>query len=149
MILPPGDDPIPVLLSMQKFLPGEDRGLCEIVVGCDSDQLPSQIVLGITALIGHPEKTAMPIFDSVTREIACVELGTWLKARGFEASACRWERPGFGGDIGIANTKWRLVTGRAEVPPMPPDLAPLLKAQVLRHTMLPPSITRRLAYARR
>ena len=134
---------------MQKFLPGEDRGLCEIVEPAEAINGAPK-VLGIIALIGHPEKTAMPIFDTRTREVACVELSAWLKARGFEASACRWERP-TADYVPIAKGRprgWRLVTGKPEVPPMPPEFP--------RRTLNPEereardtAIKRRLAYARR
>lgn len=111
--LAPGADPIPVLRAMAKFLPGEDRGLAEIRSG---------ITIGLAALIGHPEKAPLPLFDASTRVVAVLDLATWLRDRGFEASACRWERRSMEvPSVLDPALKWILTTGPSRVPPLPPE----------------------------
>lgn len=109
----PDADPLAVLRTMAKFLPGQERGIAEIR---DGDKL-----IGIAALQGHPERLPMPVYDAATREVACVELTAWLKARGHEASACKWERRNpMNMPTQDPAVRWILRTGEAAVPQMPP-----------------------------
>lgn len=118
----PAADPLAVLRTMAKFLSGQERGIAEIR---DGDKL-----IGIAALQGHPERLPMPVYDAVTRAVACVELATWLKARGHEASACKWEqRNPMNMPMQDPAVRWILRTGEAAVPQMPNFPAPLSHAE--------------------
>lgn len=110
--LAPDADPIQALRAMAKFLPGEDHGLAEIRGG---------ITLGLAALIGNRNLDApLPLFDARTRVVAVLDLATWLRDRGFEASVCRWERQK-SSDFGDRSLKWILTTGPSRVPTLPPE----------------------------
>jgi hypothetical protein len=119
--VPKGDDPWAVLRAMQKFMPGTVRGECEIM------GTGGGLLIGLTILTGHPERIAQPVFDCRTRGIEVIELAAWLQARGFEASACQWDRPNgalngnaLTGSLAIdGNRRWRLITGPARLPPQP------------------------------
>jgi hypothetical protein len=129
--VPKGDDPWAVLRAMQKFMPGTVRGECEIM------GTGGGLLIGLTILTGHPERIAQPVFDCRTRGIEVIELAAWLQARGFEASACQWDRPNgalngnaLTGSLAIdGNRRWRLITAPARLPPLP---ATHPSAQVIR-----------------
>lgn len=116
--VPEGDDPWAVLRTMGKFMPGTERGECEIIAGCGPDHPPSKVKIGLTILVGHPERVVQPVFDCRTRVVEVVGLAEWLKARGYEASACQWNRPN-GMLPTLENRRWQLITGKAELPPLP------------------------------
>jgi hypothetical protein len=119
-ILPPEADPIKTLRAMAAFGMDEGRGLAEII---DPSRWKSGIplLIGLAILCKNPEKTPLPIFDPATRAVDVTMLADWLRARGYEASACRWNRKGFTvkGFTEAGGIAWELVTGPAEVPPLP------------------------------
>lgn len=123
-ILPPDADPIATLRTMAAFGMDEGRGIAEIIsdhafqVDPASGIVIRDRVIGLAILCKNPEKMPIPIFDTATRAIEVTMLADWLKARGYEARACRWNRKGHP-DGGVV--AWELVTGPAEVPKMPPD----------------------------
>lgn len=112
--LPADQNPIDTLLTMARFLADEGkRGIAEIRGGHGE-------VIGYALLTGHPEADSLPVFDAATRVIEWGPLRDWLKARGYEASGCRWNRAG----AGYAPEKNRkitftLTTPRDAIPPLP------------------------------
>jgi hypothetical protein len=137
--VPEGDDPWPVLRTMGKFMPGTERGECEIMDPHRKDGGDVYHAIGLTILLGQPERLAQPVFDCRTRVVEVVELAAWLKARGYEASACQWSQPhgmlnanALTGSLAVAgNRRWQLITGKAQLPPLPstaPDAAAITTA---------------------
>lgn len=76
------------------------------------------VILGFAALRGHPEMAMLPVFDAQTRVLAARDLATWLRERGFEATACTWEnaREGL---MPPRDIQWRLVVGEPTLPALP------------------------------
>jgi len=123
-ILPPEADPIKTLRTMAAFGMDEGRGIAEIKRGdITFTGVNAQPVIGLAILCKTPEKTPIPIYDVATRGVEVTMLADWLKARGFEASACRWNRNRIIGPPNSAAHRpaWELVTGPADVPAMPPE----------------------------
>jgi hypothetical protein len=125
-ILPPEADPIATLRTMAAFGMDEGRGIAEILRDARTITEGALIVIGLAILCKSPEKTPIPIFDPATRAVEVTMLADWLKARGYEPSACRWNRKGTaaGNLIRPPDIAWELVTGRAEVPSLPPEFSP-------------------------
>jgi hypothetical protein len=114
-VLGPDKNPREAMRSIARFA-SENRGIAEIRTSAG--------LIGYVVLCKAVETEPVAIYDGETRAIEHMLLVDWLTARGYEASACKWQEinPSWGirsyieGDV-----RWMLVIGPPAVPKLPPE----------------------------